>query len=362
MALQLKVNLRDQGYKIMIGNNILQNIGAELKALNLSGDAIVITHPVLRKLYGKTLEKSLIAQGFGVTFFEVPEGEKSKSAKTYVGLLEKIAKHDVNKNILVVALGGGVVGDLSGFVAATYRRGVPYIQVPTTLLAQIDSAIGGKTAIDLAVGKNLVGAFYQPKLVYSDVGVLSTLDKRQIRNGLAEAVKYGVISDRRLFDYIARNVSLLLNSDPKILTEIVYQCSRIKARVVEQDEKETKGIRTILNFGHTVGHAVEAAGKFKIYHHGESVALGMRVAAELSVRLKYLTAKEAAVLGGVLSDIGLPEKIKGMKLPAILDHMMHDKKFKSGKPRFVLATGLGTVKVVEGIPLSDIKSAIQSYL
>jgi 3-dehydroquinate synthase len=362
MALNIKVNLRDNSYKIIIGSDILQNLGAELRALNLSGTAIVITHPLLKKLYGKTLQKSLADEGFEVNFFEVAEGEKSKSAKTYIDLLEKIAKSAANKDILIVAFGGGVVGDLSGFVAATYRRGVPYIQVPTTLLAQIDSAIGGKTAIDLTVGKNLVGAFYQPKLVFSDAAVLVSLDKRQIRNGLAEAVKYGVISDRRLFDYIARNVAKLLNSDPKVLSEIVYQCSRIKARVVEQDEKETKGIRTILNFGHTVGHAIEAAGKFKIYQHGESVALGMRVAAELSVRLKYFTAKEAAILGGLLTDIGLPEKISGMKLPVILEHMMHDKKFKSGKPRFVIATGLGSVKVVEGIAVSDIKFAIQSYL
>lgn len=361
MALSLKVNLREHGYKIIIGRHILQNLGVELKSLNLSGQALVITHPLLKKLYGKTLEKSLVAQGFGVKFFEVAEGEESKSTKTFVALLEKIARHDVNKNIFVIALGGGVVGDLSGFVAAVYRRGVPYVQVPTTLLAQIDSAIGGKTAIDLPVGKNLVGAFYQPKLVFSDVELLATLDKRQIRNGLSEAVKYGVIADRRLFDYISRNVAKLLNSDAKVLEEIVYQCSRIKAKVVEQDEKETKGLRMILNFGHTVGHAIEAAGKFRVYQHGEAVALGMRVAGELSVRLKFLTAKEAAILGGVLSDIGLPEKITGVKLPEMLNHMMHDKKFQSGKPRFVLATGLGSVKVVQAVALSDIKAAIKSY-
>ncbi len=362
MALNLKVNLRESSYKIIIGQKILQNLGAELKSLNLDGEALVITHPVLKKLYGKIVEKSLVAQGFGVKFFEVAEGEQSKSAHTFVALLGKIARHDVNKNVFIVALGGGVVGDLAGFVAATYRRGVPYVQVPTTLLAQIDSAIGGKTAIDLPVGKNLVGAFYQPKLVYSDVSVLATLNKRQICNGLSEAVKYGVISDRRLFDYIARNVAKLLNSDAKVLQEIVYQCSRIKARVVEQDEKETKGIRTILNFGHTVGHAVEAAGKFHIYQHGEAVALGMRVAAELSVGMKFLSAKDAAILGGVLSDIGLPEKIKGVKFNEILKHMAHDKKFKAGKPRFVLAIGLGCVKVVDGIALPDIKAAIKSYL
>ncbi len=362
MVLHLKVNLREHSYKIVIGQNILPNLGAELKSLNLSGQALVITHPKLKKLYGKTLEKSLADQGFGVKFFEVAEGEESKSAKTYIGLLEKIARFDVNKNIFMIALGGGVVGDLSGFVASTYRRGVPFVQVPTTLLAQIDSAIGGKTAIDLPVGKNLVGTFYQPRLVFSDVSVLATLDKRQIRNGLSEAVKYGVIADRRLFDYISRNVSKLLNSDAKVLEEIVYHCSRIKAKVVEQDEKETKGLRTILNFGHTVGHAVEAAGKFRIYQHGEAVALGMRVAAQLSVSLNLLTAKEAAILGGALSDIGLPEKITGVKFLEVLKHMAHDKKFKSGKPRFVLATGLGSVKVVDGISLLDIKAAIKSYL
>ncbi len=362
MSLSLKVAVRDHSYKILIGHDCLLNLGAELKNLNLSGEALIVTHPILKKLYGKTLEKSLRLHDMGVTFLEVPEGEKSKSPKTFVALLEKIARQDVNKNIFIVAFGGGVVGDLTGFVAATYRRGVPYVQVPTTLLAQIDSAIGGKTAIDLPIGKNLVGTFYQPKLVFSDVALLSTLDKRQIRNGLAEAVKYGVISDRRLFDYMARHISKLLNSDEKVLEEIVYQCSRIKARVVEQDEKETKGIRTILNFGHTVGHAVEAAGQFKIYHHGEAVALGMRVAAELSVRLNFLTAKDAAILGGVLSDIGLPEKIKGIKLADILDHMRHDKKFVAGKPRFVLATGLGSVKVVEGISIADITAAIKTYL
>ncbi len=362
MALNIKVNLREHGYKIIIGQNILSDLGLELKSLNLSGEALVITHPFLKKLYGKVLERSLAAQGFGVKFFEVPEGENSKSAKTYIQLLEKIARHDVNKNIFIIALGGGVVGDLSGFVAATYRRGVPFVQVPTTLLAQIDSAIGGKTAIDLPVGKNLVGAFYQPKLVFSDVALLATLEKRQICNGLSEAVKYGVIADRRLFDYISRNVSKLLNSDAKVLEEIVYQCSRIKAKVVEQDEKETRGLRTILNFGHTVGHAIEAAGKFRIYQHGEAVALGMRVAAELSVRLKFLTAKEESILGSVLNDIGLPEKITGVRLSEILKHMAHDKKFKSGNLRFVLATGLGSVKVVDGISLSDIKFAIKSYL
>ena len=184
--------------------------------------------------------RGLKKSGFTVKIFEVPEGEKSKSAKVAIPLMEKIARYDVMKEVFIVAFGGGVIGDLAGYVAATYKRGIPYVQVPTTLLAQIDSAIGGKVGIDLSLGKNLVGAFYQPKIVWSDGSVLSTLDQRQMRNGLAEAVKYGVIRDKRLFSYIAKHHQRLLNFHKRTLLDVVLKCSRIKAKVVMDDEKETK--------------------------------------------------------------------------------------------------------------------------
>lgn len=358
----VNVFLKQTAYKIVIGQGILSGLGARLKSLKIGTDAVVVTSPVIRRHHGNALAAGLKKNGFSVKFFEVPEGEQSKSAQVAFPLMEQIARYDSNKGVFIVAFGGGVIGDLAGYVAASYKRGVPYVQVPTTFLAQIDSAIGGKVAIDLPVGKNLIGAFYQPKIVWSDVSVLSTLDKRQMRNGLAEAVKYGVIADKKLFSYIVRNYRWLLDLQPATLEEVVLRCSRIKARVVVADEKETKGIRTILNFGHTVGHAIEAAGGYNRYHHGEAVALGMRVAAEISRQKGMLSAADCKKLNGLLSDIGLPGKIKGVPLADILRIMQHDKKFQKGQNRFVLAQKIGRVKVVTGVPSSVIQKSIQTYM
>jgi len=354
------VPLKANAYKIVIGHNILSKLGIKLKALNIGKDAIIITNPVINKYHGKALIAGLKKSGFSVKVFEVPAGERSKSAKATFRLIEAIARTDCFKKVFIIAFGGGVIGDLAGYVAAAYKRGIPYIQVPTTLLAQVDSAIGGKVGIDLAVGKNLVGAFYQPKIVYSDVSVLSTLSKRQVRNGLAEVVKYGIIADQKFFQYVDKNYKKLLNLDPKALMVVVERCSRIKKDVVVADEKETKGIRTILNFGHTVGHAIEAAGKFGRYHHGESIALGMRVAANISYQKKLCKVGDTVAVGDLLSNIGLPQRIEKVKTASIFSYMKHDKKFCSGKNRFVLMTKIGKVRILEGISSTMIKKAIQS--
>ncbi len=360
--MKIHLALKENSYDILIGNKILSRLGKVLLTLNLGQDAVIITNPVIEKLHGKNVVAGLKRSGSSVKVFTVPDGEKSKSARFAFGLLEKIAHYDVGKKIFIVALGGGVVGDLSGFVAAVYKRGTPYVQVPTTLLGQIDSAIGGKVAIDLVVGKNLVGAFYQPKLVFSDVSVLSTLSVRQIQNGLSEAVKYGVIDDERLFSYIEKNYARFLKRDPNVLAHVVEACSRIKARIVTQDEKETKGLRAILNFGHTVGHAIETAGGYNLYHHGEAVALGMRVAADISHQLGLLSARNAERLNELLSNIGLPLRIKNIKLNDILSAMRHDKKFKGTRNRLVLAKVIGKVVVREGIPLDVVRRAIAARL
>ena len=278
-----------------------------------------------------------------------------------MGLIEQIARYDVDRKIFIISLGGGVIGDLAGFVAAVYKRGVPYVQMPTTLLAQIDSAIGGKVAIDLSVGKNLAGAFYHPKLVFSDVDFLTTLDKRQIRNGLAEAVKYGVILDSRLFVYLEKNYARFLSLDKQVLTKVVEACSKIKAEVVSKDERETKGLRMVLNFGHTLGHALENAGGYDQYHHGEAVALGMRMAAHISCKKGFFKISEVERLNGLLSSIGLPETFKGVSQDKILAAMRHDKKFVAGKNRFVLARRIGSVEIVSGISTSLIQEAIRKY-
>ncbi len=361
MMQKIKVALKDNPYAIAIGHDVLSAFPQQLKGLGLGKDAVIVSHAMIQRLHGNKLAAALRKAGYTVKFLNVPEGEKSKSAACALSLIEHIAAYDVDKKIFVVALGGGVVGDLAGFVAAIYKRGIPYVQVPTTLLAQIDSAIGGKTAIDLKAGKNLVGAFHQPKLVFTDTKVLKTLSQRQITNGLAEAVKYGVIKDAALFTYIEANHAKFLKGDPAVLTHIVKRCAQIKADVVAADEKETKGLRTILNFGHTVGHAVEAAARYDQYHHGESVGLGMRVAARISVAMGLLKAADEARINALITAVGLPERIEKVKLAEILQRMRHDKKFVAGQNRFVLARKIGLVEVVPNIPLPLITQAIQAY-
>ncbi len=358
----INISLKNNGYKIIIGSKILGRLGQTLKALDLGTDAVIITNPIINKLHGSAVLKSLKKSGFSTRVFEIPSGEQSKSAKVAMALLERIANYDVKRKIFIVAFGGGVVGDLAGFLAAIYKRKIPYVQVPTTLLAQIDSAIGGKVGIDLLAGKNLAGSIYQPKIVYTDVSVLKTLDQRQIRNGLAEAVKYGIIRDKKLFDYIARHHQKLLGLNAEALETVVVRCSQIKADVVINDEKETKGIRTILNFGHTIGHAIEAAGGYNRYHHGEAIALGMQVAADISTRLKFLNDQNKNSIKNILAAIGLPTQIRHVRIPTILKTMAHDKKFEGNRNRFVLATRIGQVKVVENIPLAVIQKAIQQQM
>ncbi len=361
MISRVAVNLKHNSYNILIGHDILGKFPQFIRTLGLGRDAVIISHSSLERLYGIKLSASLKKAGYSVKFFNVPEGESSKSASCAMRLLEAISVYDADKKIFIVALGGGVVGDLAGFVAAIYKRGVPYIQVPTSLLAQIDSSIGGKTAIDLKTGKNLVGAFYQPKLVVADTGSLKTLDERQRRNGLAEAIKYGVISDAGLFGYIEANHRKFLQGNSDVLNTIVCRCAKIKAGVVSKDERETLGIRTILNFGHTVGHAVEAAGGYGRYQHGEAVALGMRVAARISVGLRLLSSSQELRINQLITSVGLPEKIKGVPLAKILGLMQHDKKFTAGHNRFVLAKKIGQAVVVKDIPQSLITQAIKAY-
>ena len=289
MISRVFVRLKNSPYTISIGHGILTEFPRYIRHLGLGKDALIISDPLVERLAGAKLSAALKKAGYTVRIFNVPQGEKSKSAAATLRLIKQISAYDVDKKIFIIALGGGVIGDLTGFVAAIYKRGVPYIQVPTTLLAQIDSSIGGKTAIDLEMGKNLVGAFYQPKLVFSDTKLIKTLSRRQIRNGLAEAIKYGIIGDPKLFGFIENNYKKFFKNDVAVLNYVVRRCAHIKAQIVTKDEKETKNLRTVLNFGHTVGHAVEAAGGLNLYHHGESVGLGMRVAARISVDLGLLS-------------------------------------------------------------------------
>ena len=358
----IKVNLGKRAYNIIIGNNILSLLGKYVSKLDIGYDAYVLTNPFLKNKYGEVLNKALRQSSFDVRFKVIPDTEKSKSMEMTSLIIKDLADYDKKKRIFVVAFGGGVVGDLAGFVAAIYKRGIPYVQVPTTLLAQVDSGIGGKTGVDLIQGKNLVGAFYQPRLVLSDVRILKTLNKKQIQSGIAEIIKYGLIKNARLFAYLERNYRDILKLKTPALEFIVVRSSYIKAETVQQDEWEEKGIRTILNFGHTIGHAIEAAGKYKKYNHGEAIALGMLAACDISERIKLLNNRTNQRIRNLIKSAGLPTKIENISLSEIIKAHYHDKKFMGAKNKFVLIRDIAKVAIIENISLKIIKDALQERI
>jgi len=357
MIKTINVKLARRPYPIYIGKDALGSLSRLIKKSGLGVDAVIITTAPIHKICGERVKKELKKACRSTLVLTVPDSEKSKNAGLALRLIGRITRFDVGKDLFIVALGGGVVGDLSGFIAAIYKRGIPYIQVPTTLLAQIDSSIGGKTAIDTAFGKNLIGAFYQPRFVLSDVGLLKTLPKDQVRFGLAEAVKYAVIKDGRLFNYLEKNFKKILSLHPASVTHLIERCAAIKADVVARDEFDKKGIRVILNFGHTFAHGLEAASGFKL-SHGQAVAIGMACACALSRRFGYLDEKEASRIVSLLKDIGLPTRIKGMPPAAVWKAMAHDKKFFRGINRFVLIEKIGKTRIAENIPQETVKKIL----
>lgn len=360
---KLRVRIGERSYDIVIGPGLIKKTGALLIKVKPGKDAVVVTNRAIFKMYAKALIPALKKAGFSVKFELVPDSEKAKSSKIATSLIDRIAAYDKYKRIFLIALGGGVVGDLTGFVSSIYKRGVPYIQIPTTLLAQVDSSIGGKTAIDLSVAKNMAGAFYQPKIVISDISLLRSLSARQLKSGLAEIIKYGVIRDRKLFEFIENNYAKILKRDLRSLGRVIASSSGIKARVVEKDEFDKKGIRAILNYGHTVGHAIETASAYSgKYDHGEAVAIGMVASARIAEKLGMLSSRDAFRIETLIEKCGLPTKVKGLKLHAIYNALLHDKKFVNGKARMVLPVAIGKVKVVDNVPERVIKEVLGLYI
>lgn len=360
---RIRVHLKDRSYDIEIGKGLLKNIGKTLRRLRVGEDAVIITNKNILSIYKKDLTAALARSGFAAHFELVPDSESSKSAGIASRLIEKITAYDKKKDIFIIAFGGGVIGDLAGFVAAVYKRGVPYIQIPTTLLAQVDSSIGGKVAIDLPAAKNMVGAFYQPRLVLSDTAFLNTLSQRQIRSGLAEIIKYGVIKDSSLFEFLEANYPKALKLDKNAVEYIVSRSSRIKADVVSKDELDRTGVRTVLNYGHTLGHAIEAAGHYSNrYSHGEAVAIGMVIAARLAEGLGMIRPNDADRIEGLIKKIGLPVRIKGLKAPDIFEAHLHDKKFQKRLNKFVLPERIGKAIVVDGVPDFVIKKVLKAHI
>ncbi|MFC1510838.1 3-dehydroquinate synthase [Candidatus Margulisiibacteriota bacterium] len=363
---KIKVNLGEKSYDILVGSDILAELGRLIQEKEWGSEVLVITDSLVKELHGDQLLKGL--RDFKPKLIEVPRGERFKTLKVASKLYDQLVKHAAHRDSLIIAFGGGVIGDLAGFVAATYMRGISYIQVPTTLLAQVDAAIGGKTGVNHPKGKNLIGSFYQPKLVCIDVKTLTTLPPRELRTGLAEVVKYGVIADADFFKFLETNAHHLntnafgapdtLRAALKVWQIIVNESAKIKAEVVGKDETETS-YRMILNFGHTIGHAIETRTGYKAYNHGEAVAIGMVAAAQIAKQMRLLSQEAVDRLAGLLKKIGLPTRAENISCTKIIRALNIDKKVRAGKVQFVLPEKIGKVVIKDNVPLKTIKQVLK---
>ena len=360
---KIKVDLGSRSYSLTIGAGAVDKLPQVLNSMKFRGPVVIITDTNVVSKTKRIMSPVLKGIPNDVIKIVIPASEQSKSLKVFKDTAQKISEKTRTHAPLIVALGGGVVGDLGGFIAASYRRGVPLLQIPTTLLSHVDSSIGGKVGIDLPEAKNLIGAFYQPSHVLIDSRFLKSLPARQIKNGMAEVIKYGIISSSGLFKFLEDNLEGVLALKDKPLERVIYECASIKARVVEKDEFDAKGIRIALNFGHTIGHAIEtAAGYSNAYNHGEAISVGMLVAGEMAVKLDMFAQKDLDRMKALITRAGLPVQVKGVSLKEILDTHKYDKKFVGGSNRFVLPVKIGSVEVIEDIPWFLIKTALKSYV
>lgn len=354
----VNVPLGARSYEIKIGPG-LKELGQHCSALNLGRRCAVISDRNVAPKFGRVAQTSLKKAGFEPVLVTVPAGETAKSLKVVEQCYDALAKQRLERKSFIVALGGGVVGDLAGFVAATYLRGIAFVQVPTTLLAQVDSSVGGKVGVNLKSGKNLVGAFHQPRVVLCDINTLRTLPVREFRAGLAEVIKYGIIYDATLFARLEQDMPKLLKRDPGTLTEVIARCCEIKAEVVGQDETET-GLRAILNFGHTIGHAIENISGYGKYLHGEAISIGQIAAANISASLSGLSPHDAVRIRALFDAAGLPTQIKltTAQRKKLFAAMRLDKKVSAGEIKFVLAEAIGKVIWGQKVPESAINEAL----
>jgi 3-dehydroquinate synthase len=353
----LTVELGERSYPIHIGAGLLAR--GELIAQRLRHRrAAIVTNDTVAPLYLDTLRRSLESEGIEVAALTVPDGEAHKNWETLNHIFDGLLAHRCDRTTALIALGGGVIGDLAGFAAALYQRGVPYVQVPTTLLAQVDSSVGGKTAINHPEVKNLIGAFYQPVAVLSDTDTLSTLPARELAAGLAEVIKYGLIRDANFFGWLEGNMPRLVRRDPEALAYAIERSCANKAEVVARDERES-GPRALLNFGHTFGHAIESGTGYGTWLHGEAVAAGMLAATKLSQRLGLVGEETVQRVAAVLAAAGLPVRAPDFGEQRYLDLMGHDKKVEGGRARFVVLRGIGQALVTNEVPRETLTGVLR---
>ncbi|MFQ3548907.1 MAG: 3-dehydroquinate synthase [Armatimonadota bacterium] len=361
MMTEVKVNLGERSYNIIIGVNILHNIADMVKSVCNPSNVFIISNPQIAKHYEAGVVSSLNDVGIKSFTMHIPSGERYKTLNTIKKMYEQMVFAKLDRKSVIIALGGGVVGDMTGFAAATYLRGINYFQIPTSLLAQVDSSIGGKTGVDLPQGKNLVGAFHQPRGVLIDISTLKTLPVRELRSGLAEVIKHGIIYDQQYHNFIKSNSKKLLSKDLKALEEAVVGSVNIKKDVVEKDENES-GLRAILNYGHTIGHALETIGKFSKYKHGEASSIGMVTEAILAENIGVAEKCTAREVYSVLSSVNLPVEMDiSFSEEEILRIIELDKKTIGGKLKMAIPESIGKCKIVDGLKREDVFDAIKTH-
>lgn len=346
--IKLKVNLKERSYPIFIGTNILGKTGEIYDLYGFGRKAVIITNSTLDKLYSKPLEESFDTKRDKVLKIVIGDGERFKTLRTASSIYTRLLQEKCDRTSTILAFGGGVVGDIAGFVAATFMRGIPYLQIPTSLLAQVDSSVGGKVAVNHPLGKNMIGAFYQPKLVWIDVALLKTLPRRELICGLGEVIKYGVIWDEPFFGFLEENLDKITKVDPDILQKVVKRCCQIKAEVVSRDERETN-LRMILNFGHTIAHALETATQYRRFKHGEAVLLGMLGAGRMALEMGIFDQGDFERLESLIKRIKIRRKVADLDIKTLKGIMASDKKARDGKIRFVLPKRIGEVFVTDEV-------------
>jgi 3-dehydroquinate synthase len=354
----LRVNLGHRSYDIAIGRGLLADSGPFITDRLDCRHAVVITDEHVRAPHGDAVLAGLAASGIRADLLVVPAGEPSKCPAEAERLWNRLVELRADRKTVIVAVGGGVVGDLAGFVAATFARGLAFVQVPTSVIAQVDSSVGGKVGINLPLAKNIVGAFWQPAGVLIDTQVLGTLPEREYRSGLAEVVKYGVILDADFFDYLEQNVAAILQRQPEVLAHLVEQSCRLKSDVVEKDEREETGLRAVLNYGHTFCHAIETVAGYGRFLHGEAVSIGMVCASRLAERLGRIDGSLTRRQRDLLAALGLPVAVAGLDSEALLAAMQRDKKVQHGDLRFVLPSRLGHVELVGQVESSLVRQVL----
>ncbi len=356
----VRVDLDNRSYDIRIEAQALKNVGPELLSIHKGGKAIIVSNTKVAALYAKTVSQSLDKAGIKNSLVTVPDGERFKTLRTVRKLYDSFIQAQLDRAGTVIALGGGVIGDMAGFAAGTFLRGVNLVQIPTTLLAQVDASVGGKTGVNLPQGKNLVGVFHQPKKVIIDLETLKTLPKRELRAGLAEVIKHGIIQDLYLLNFVQDNAQAFKQANLTALEVAVRRSCELKASIVKQDERE-QGLRAVLNFGHTFAHVIESATSYKKYRHGEAVSIGMVAAAELSETIGLAEKGVRREIERTLRAVGLPIRLPSSLDPGVLVTAMGlDKKVLAGKKRFVLLKALGKTEIVENVDPEAIKTAIIS--